>query len=444
LAEAKTALADAKGDLKDQKDDLDADAGSLSQTEKSCRTKSQEWDQRLSTRKLELEAMATAIKILAKVTGVRTEAPKNPKTESRHMFIEEGEAFLQLEGIVAISPKMRAVNLLKETASTVHSHALERLATEIAAHLDGPFDQINNSIEKMIFHLMAEQTNEDKHKAWCDQELFKTQTMKDNKDDKIKEVDAELKTETAGVAQLTEDIKAADAMISKIVASTKEATEIRNIGKKENKEAIADAEQAQNAILKAIGVLQAFYQDSGQIQDAAFLEAPSKLPESPSTWDSGYTGVADPTKQPAGIISVLKAVNADFEKLEAETKSQETTDQLAFDQQIQSESIEKARRTKEVEMKTNRKMQKVDAISRMSSTRSNLGSEQEKAAQYLKDLEPACTSGDSSYEKRKKARDAEVDALQRAQVFLENPSDGKSAMFLQRPQVQLQAVLRHP
>merc|ERR1719272_1768925 len=115
----------------------------------------------------------------------------------------------------------------------------------------------------MIFHLMAEQTNEDTHKAWCDQELSKTEAMKDNKDDKIQEVDAELKTETAGVAQLTEHVKAAETMISEIVASTKEATEIRNIGKKENKEAIADAEQAQTAILKAIGVLQTFYEDAG-------------------------------------------------------------------------------------------------------------------------------------------------------------------------------------
>merc|ERR1719482_550209 len=116
-------------------------------------------------------------------------------------------------------------------------------------------------------------------------------------------------------------------------------------------EAIADAEKAQGAILKAIGVLEAFYKDSGMIQEESLLEAPVKVPDSPSTWDSGYTGVADPTNQPSGIIAVLKAVNADFEKLEAETKSQETTDQQVFDEQIQKETIEKARRSKEVEMK---------------------------------------------------------------------------------------------
>jgi len=432
LAEVKKALSDAKGDLKDQKDDLEADTETLGQTQGSCLTKSQEWDERTKTRNLEVEAMGMAIKNLSKASGVRTEAPKNPT-----VLIDEANSFLQLADPASANPKLRAVNLLKQTATTVHSRALERLATEISAHLDGPFDAINNSIEKMIFRLMDEQKKEDSHKSWCDQELAKTEAMKDNKDDKIQELDAELKTETAGVAQLTEDIKAAETMISSIVASTKEATEIRNIGKKENKAAIADAEQAQQAILKAMGVLQAFYEDSGKVQ-ASFLEAPSKLAGKPSTWDSGYSGIADPTQQPDGIISVLKSVNADFEKLEAETKSQETTDQLAYDQLVQKETIEKARRTKEVEMKGNRKMQKVDAITQMTGTRKNVGSEKEKAAQYLNDLDGACVSGDDSYEKRKQARDTETAALRKAQGFLDAAFEEKSAAFLSRAQVHVQ------
>jgi len=342
---------------------------------------------------------------------------------------------LQLLSVgVGADPKLRAVNLLKETAKTVHSRALERLAVEIGAHLDGPFNQVNNMIQKMIFRLMDEQTSEDTHKQWCDQELAKTKAMKESKDDKIEELDAKIKTETAGVAQLTEDVKAADNMITSIVASMAEATEIRTEGKKENTETIADAEAGQAAILKAIGVLQSFYQDSGMVQESSFLEAPVDLPKTPSTWDSGYTGVTDPSQQPAGIISVLKAVNADFAKLEGETRSQETTDQHAFDEQIKMEQIEKARRSKEVEMKANQKMQKVDSIAQMTGVRKNIGSEQEKAAQYLKDLEPACVSGDSTYEARKKARDQEIGALKKAQASLESTMRGA---FLSKAQVHV-------
>lgn len=432
LGEAKQAISDAKGETENQKADQEADSSSLSETEQSCSTKKDEWEKRSQTRDLELEAMETAIKILAKVTGVRHEKPNNAALPGSPVKL------LQIAALDAgADPKLRAVNLLKETAKTVHSQALERLAVAISAHLDGPFDQVNNMVQKMIFRLKDEQTQEDNHKHWCDLELSKTNTMKDNKDDKLEALEAKFQAETASVAQLTEDVKAADTMISDIVASMKTATEIRNEGKTENKEVIDDSEKAQKAILQAIEVLEAFYKDSGMIQEENFLQAPHDLPESPSTWDSGYTGVSDPQNQPNGIISMLKAVNADFEKLEAETRSQETTDQHAFDEQIKTEKIEKARRTQEVEMKGNRKMQKTDLISQIKGTKKNVGSEQEKAVQYLKDLESACISGDSTYEKRKEARDEEIAALGKAQGFLEDAFRGRSAAFLSKAEIHV-------
>merc|ERR1719169_177602 len=103
-------------------------------------------------------------------------------------------------------PKMKAVVLLKEAAKDANSRALERLAVEVAAHLSGPFDQVNNMIEKMIFRLMDEQKQEDEHKHWCDQEIKKTNTMKEDKEDKIKDLKAEIKSETASIQKLTEEI----------------------------------------------------------------------------------------------------------------------------------------------------------------------------------------------------------------------------------------------
>merc|ERR1719515_26290 len=108
---------------------------------------------------------------------------------------------------------MKAVALLKEAAQSAHSRALERLAVEVAAHLNGPFDAVNNMIEKMIFRLMDEQKKEDEHKLWCDQEIKKTDTMKEDKDDKIADLTAEIKVETATVKKLTDEIADAEKMI---------------------------------------------------------------------------------------------------------------------------------------------------------------------------------------------------------------------------------------
>merc|ERR1719298_259699 len=214
---------------------------------------------------------------------------------------------------------MKAVALIRSAAKDTNSRALESLAVEAAAHLIGPFDQVNNMIEKMIFRLMDEQKKEDEHKLWCDQEIEKTNTMKEDKEDKIKDLKAEIKTQTAAVAKLTEEIEAAQEMIADIVSFKKEATEIREVGKKENKLAIEDAESAQKALANAIAVLTDFYKNSGEIakEPWEFIQAPVKLPKNPATWDSSYTSVADPKKGSTGIIVILENVLSDFEKMEA-------------------------------------------------------------------------------------------------------------------------------
>merc|ERR1719240_1509871 len=165
-------------------------------------------------------------------------------------------------------------------------------------------------IEKMIFRLMDEQKQEDEHKNWCDQELSKTDTMKTDKEEKIKDLKAQIKLEKSTVGTLTKEIADAEKMISDIDTFVKESTEIRNTGKKENALASKDAQQAQTSLANAIAVLTEFYKSSGEVakEPWEFIQKPVNLPKNPATWGSEYTGVSDPEKQPGGIISVLEAV----------------------------------------------------------------------------------------------------------------------------------------
>jgi hypothetical protein len=330
------------------------------------------------------------------------------------------------------------VALLRQAATSAHSRALERLATEVQAHLKGPFDAVNNMIEKMIFRLMDEQKKEDEHKNWCDQEIKKTDTMKADKEEKIAELKAEIELQTAKVSALTDEIAEAEKMISDITAFTKEATEIRQTGKKENALAIKDAKDAQKSLTNAIAVIEAFYKESGEIpkEPWEFIQAPAELPKKPATWDSGYTAVADPTKQPGGIITVLENVLSDFEKMEAETKSQDEVDQKEYEESMKANEIEKAGRKQEVEMKTAEKARRVDKIASLSGQKKNTEGELEKTEQYLVDLKPACVDGDSTYEDRKAARTKEIEALQKSQqilldAFKEQDSAKEPAKFLQ-------------
>jgi len=185
----------------------------------------------------------------------------------------------------------------------------------------------------------------------------------------------------------------------------------------------------------AIAVLESFYKESGEIKKEPweFIQKPVKLPKNPDTWDSSYTGVADPDKQPNGIIAVLETVMSDFAKMEAETKSQEVSDQKEYDQSMSDNDIEMARRTQESEMKSNEKKRRSEKVVELESQKKDISAELEKTNQYLKDLKPACVSGDSSYTDRKAARAQEVEALKKAQIILLDAFKDKkaSSSFLQ-------------
>jgi len=186
-------------------------------------------------------------------------------------------------------------------------------------------------------------------------------------------------------------------------------------------------------LANAIAVLTDFYKSSGEVpkEPWEFLQAPVKLPKDPKTWDSPYTGVADPDKQPSGIITVLENVMADFAKMEAETKSQEEADQKEYDQSMSDNDIEMARRTQEADMKSNESKRRADQVNVLTSQKKDTEAELEKTEKYLSDLQPACVSGDSTYEDRKKARQGEVDALKKAQGILQDAFKEKAKSFLQ-------------
>eukprot|EP00747_Dinoflagellata_sp_TGD_P089486 gnl/TRDRNA2_/TRDRNA2_164335_c0_seq2.p1 gnl/TRDRNA2_/TRDRNA2_164335_c0~~gnl/TRDRNA2_/TRDRNA2_164335_c0_seq2.p1 ORF type:complete len:346 (-),score=142.76 gnl/TRDRNA2_/TRDRNA2_164335_c0_seq2:362-1399(-) len=345
---------------------------------------------------------------------------------------------------------MKAVNLLRSEAKVVHSKALERLAQEVATHLTGPFDQVNQMIQKMVFRLMAEQKDEDDHKSWCDIELEKSEKSKEKKEDTISLISDKLEEAEATVQELTEDISEATKMMAEITEHVKEYTEMREEAKAENKRAIKDASDAQNALANAISVLEEHYKESGMMDkdEWGFVQRGKKgvdLPEQPSTWDSGYTGVSDPNAQPGGIITVLKETSADFAKMEADTRAQEEMDEKDYQDEMKASAMEKSKRQKESDMKEAQKKRTLDKITAMESAKKHQSQELDAVKKYLEDLQPACVEGDSTYEDRKDARDSEIKALKKAQKILEGAfKEDASASFLSKKKPEVSKAAAKP
>merc|ERR1719171_1721638 len=197
LSDKQSSLAENEATRDDEEGSLASDTAQLNSVKADCTQKANEWDVWSKTRMGEIEAMSMAVEILAKVTNVR-----NPDTheQPKKVYLQKEVSLLEIT-----DPKEKAVALLKEAAGKTHSTALQKLATEIGAFA-GPFDKIKAMIQKMVFRLMAEQKDEDDHKNWCDMELEKSNTSKDDKDNKMELLNAKIATAEAEVADLTKGI----------------------------------------------------------------------------------------------------------------------------------------------------------------------------------------------------------------------------------------------
>merc|ERR1719284_785101 len=419
---------------------LEGDTATLETTDSDCKTKAAEWDERTKIRNGELDAMAMAKKILSKVTGVRNpdeheiptkallEATSRVESNTADLSAFKGVSFLQAD-----DPRAKAVNLLRKAAGAAHSKSLQKLAQEIST-FDGPFDKIKAMIQKMIFRLMGEQKDEDEHKLWCDMETEKSTESKDDKADKKEMLTKKVEEMDAAIKLLVKQITENNGKVKTITEYQETETALRDENHAEIVATIKDAQDAQKALTDAIRVLKDFYKESGMIpkEPWEFLQTGSRdveLPESPATWDSSYTGTADPKSGSDGILTILDETMQKFSKMEADAKVADETDQKEFEQDMASKKIQIDETNTDIQMKTSKKTSLEEDMTGKAAQLKSTSSELDAVEQYLKDLEPACGTGDSSYEDRKKARADEMDALRQAQTILEEAFRAKA--FLQ-------------
>jgi len=414
------------------------DSTSLDNTNKECELKNQEWETRSATRNAEIEAIQMAQKILSKVTGVRNpdehEIAQKALIESRAR-IEQDTSLIKAEtGVVSflqvVDPKAKAVNLLREAAKAGHSKALQDLAEQLRTY-EGPFDKVNGMIQKMIFRLMSEQKDEDDHKNWCDLETEKNLESKEDKRAKIEEMTASVTQLNAAISLLTEKITENDAKVNSITGYQATEKALREENHKENLITIKDSQDAQAAVAEATAVLKDFYKKSGEVQKEPweFLQTGSKIPSSPDTWDSSYSGVADPDSN-GGVLTLLDGVMQKFSTMEADATAADETDALNFDKDMSAKKIDLETTRQDTQMKTSKRTSLTEKMEGVASQKKSESAEHAAVDQYLKDLEPACGVGDSSYGDRKQARADEITALRKAQGILTEAFRAKG--FLQK------------
>merc|ERR1719281_702671 len=193
LAEAKTALAaaseakaSAEGDLAVVAKALAEDEKALADLHRDCMTKAEEFELETKSRGEELQALATAKKVISEATGGEGGAEDLTYSLSQEGAVSLLQVASQRLASGADLANFEALRFVRDLARKEHSTALAQLAQRMSAAVrygarsgEDPFAKVKGLIREMIERLLAEGEAEAKQKAYCDKEMAETNTKKD-------------------------------------------------------------------------------------------------------------------------------------------------------------------------------------------------------------------------------------------------------------------------
>merc|ERR1719456_1270245 len=206
----------------------------------------------VKSRTEELTAIATAKKIL-------TETSSGAVSQSYSLLQVSSGSKLQTRADLAHA---EVVGLVKKLAKQHHSAALAQLASRIASVIrygaaggDDVFAKVKGLITDMISKLEAEAKSEATEKAYCDEELSKTEAKKSELESEISKLTSKIDLAAAKSAGLKQDVKTLQAELATLSKEQAEMDSIRAEEKAAYDKAKAELELGISGVQKALGVL---------------------------------------------------------------------------------------------------------------------------------------------------------------------------------------------
>merc|ERR1719207_223182 len=359
---------------------------------------SKEYDGRVQMRNAEQAATQAALDALQEVTaGAKSTV----------------EALLQ----ISMTTRVKCVNCasavqnLFKVASMTKNAALVQIGSAIESNLKGSskqpqayfdknaMDPIKNLLHEMIVKLEDELAAETSHHEWCQNEKATSAAAKAEREQNIESLEAEIEALNTAIAQLTQEIAFLHSELIRIQQETDAAIQLRK----------AEHDQVIEALNKAMSAL------SGQY---GFIQLKSKVQHKQSPFAEYSSGAGAGASAMEMLQDLLNRYSeARTELIQSEEAAQKAHEELlAKNEQFRKDTTQ-TKQAKETE-----KRQKNE---RLGNAKVELAANRQELAevvQYIADLRPSCDDIRTTFEERKKRREAEIAALKETLAVLEDPS----------------------
>ena len=402
---AEQTKATAEGDLAITKKDLAAAEAELAEASSSCMQVAADHEATNTARNEELAVIAKAKKILSETSGGA---------------VGQSYSFLQISTRADLK-RSEVVTVVANLAKKHHSAALAQLASRISAVVkygggDDVFAKIKGLVSDMIAKLEKEAEEDATEKAYCDEEMAKTEAKKADLEGDLSKVTAKIDQAAATSAKRKEQVKELQAQLAALAKEQAEMDSIRSEQHADYSKAKSDLELGLGGVGKALDVLRDYYGGASLLQADQFSIQPAK-PEIHTK--SGGAG--------GSIIGILEVCESDFSDNLAKEEMAESDAVSEYEKITQENKVSKTTKDQDVKYKTQEFKSLDKDISELSGDKDTLSTELAAVNEYYSKLRERCVAKPETYEDRKARREAEINGLKEALTVLE-----EETAFVQR------------
>jgi chromosome segregation ATPase len=394
-AAAEETKATATGDLERTVQELASSNEELATAQASCMTVAADHQTTVAARAEELKVIAEAKKILE---------------ETSAGAVAQTYSLLQISSRADLA-KTEVVTMVKKLAQEHHSSALAQLASRLSAvakyggaNGEDVFGKIKGLISDMIAKLEKEAEEEATEKAYCDEQMAKTEAKKSELEDDVAKMTAKIDQAASKSAELKEQIKELEGELASIAKEQAEMDKIRQEESAAYNTAKADLTLGLTGVRKALGVLRDYYGSS-----ASLIQQPTP-PEKHTK--SGGAG--------SSIIGILEVCESDFASNLAKEEQQEADAASTYEKVTQENKVATSTKEQDVKYKTQEAKGLDKTIAEISADREAANTELSAVMEYYGKIKDRCIAKPETYEERKKRREAEIEGLKQALEVLEN------------------------
>jgi len=399
LAQEKSALAAAEEDKATAEGDLGVTNKELAAAENELAVASADCMQVAADHEATVAARAEELAVIAKAKKILEETSAGGVAQTYSFLQVSNRAQLKNSEVIAV---------IKKLARQHHSQALAQLASRIAAvakYGDDPFAKIKGLISDMIAKLEKEAEEDATEKAYCDEEMAKTEAKKADLEDTVAKLTAKIDQAAATSAKRKAEVKELQAELAALAKEQADMDQIRAEENADYVQAKKDLELALSGVQKALSVLRDYY------GAASFLEEdqPAKPEKHAKSTGAGQS-----------IINLLEVCESDFSENLAKEETEEADASAEYDKVTQANKVTKTTKEQDVKYKTQEFKTLDKEITELTGDKDTTGNELAAVLEYYGKLTDRCVAKPETYEDRKARREAEIAGLKEALSILES------------------------